>query len=316
MLEKQRLRKADVLSSLVLMFFGLWVLKEASTYPMKDSWGGVQNVWYVSPAIFPLFIGGAMLLVSLILLIQAIKADGLRDIIKTVFPTTAEYRAGVLRLVFILLVLGVFVYLHIPRIDFFLSVMLFLGVFITPFYLYRPDLLKKLTIFYLITNLVLLLLFALGVDRTLRGYARITNDTLQQLPGDHVPEEVVEELQPLTKKEFQNQEQLLNAIVNRLGSEDTATYRDQILKHATIRPGFLYSMDVLVFLINVGYLVYSWLLIGPDREQQRKLRTAIIVSIVVPLIICPVFRYSLLVPLPHEGGVIAMFHYVRFTLLR
>jgi hypothetical protein len=25
--------------------------------PMKDSWGGVQNVWFVSPALFPLFVG-------------------------------------------------------------------------------------------------------------------------------------------------------------------------------------------------------------------------------------------------------------------
>lgn len=316
MLDKSRLRKADVLTSLLVMLFGGWMLKEAATYPMKDSWGGVQNVWYVSPAIFPLFIGGALMVVALILLIQAIKAEGLHEIFTTIFPATADYRAGVLRLAFILLVLGVFVYLHIPRIDFFLSVMIFLGAFITPFYLYRPELLKKLALFYLVANVVVLLLFALGVDRTLRGYARITEDTLQQLPGEQVPEAVVDELQPVTKKEFRTQEQLFNAIVNRLGTKDTTTYRDQILKHATIKPGFLYSMDVLVFLVNVGYLVYSGLLIGPDRELRRKLRTVIIISIAVPLVICPVFRYSLLVPLPHEGGVIQLLHYVRFTLLR
>jgi hypothetical protein len=55
MLEKENLRKADVYSGAVISLFGLWIVLQAIKMPMKDSWGGVQNVWYVSPAIFPLF---------------------------------------------------------------------------------------------------------------------------------------------------------------------------------------------------------------------------------------------------------------------
>ena len=32
--------------------------------PMKDTWGGVQNVWFVSPALFPLFVGAMIMLLG------------------------------------------------------------------------------------------------------------------------------------------------------------------------------------------------------------------------------------------------------------
>ena len=54
MLEKENLRKADVYSGAIICLFGLWIILQALKMPMKDSWGGVQNVWYVSPGIFPL----------------------------------------------------------------------------------------------------------------------------------------------------------------------------------------------------------------------------------------------------------------------
>ena len=54
MLEKEKLRKADIFSGLAIFLFGLFMVLMASEMPMKDSWGGVQNVWYVSPALFPL----------------------------------------------------------------------------------------------------------------------------------------------------------------------------------------------------------------------------------------------------------------------
>jgi len=60
MLEKEQLRKADIFSGLAIFLFGLFIVLMASEMPMKDSWGGVQNVWYVSPALFPLFVAGAM----------------------------------------------------------------------------------------------------------------------------------------------------------------------------------------------------------------------------------------------------------------
>jgi hypothetical protein len=53
MMEKEKLRKADIFSGGIISLFGLWVISQALKMPMKDSWGGVQNVWFVSPALFP-----------------------------------------------------------------------------------------------------------------------------------------------------------------------------------------------------------------------------------------------------------------------
>jgi hypothetical protein len=57
MMEKEKLRKADIFSGSIICLVGLWIIGQALKMPMKDSWGGVQNVWFVSPAIFPLFVG-------------------------------------------------------------------------------------------------------------------------------------------------------------------------------------------------------------------------------------------------------------------
>ena len=64
MLKQENLRKADVYSGAAIFLFGLWVVLQALKMPMKDSWGGVQNVWYVSPAIFPLFVGCMIMLLG------------------------------------------------------------------------------------------------------------------------------------------------------------------------------------------------------------------------------------------------------------
>lgn len=60
-----------------------------------------------------------------------------------------------------------FVYLNIPRIDFFLSAVLFLAVFITSFYFDDAELLKKLFFFYLAGVIVLIIYFLVGLDEPL-----------------------------------------------------------------------------------------------------------------------------------------------------
>ena len=60
-----------------------------------------------------------------------------------------------------------FVYLNIPRIDFFLSAVLFLSVFITSFYFDDAELLKKLFFFYLAGVVVLIIYFLFGLNEML-----------------------------------------------------------------------------------------------------------------------------------------------------
>ena len=86
MLEKDTLRKADIFSGAFIFLFGLFVVYQALQMPMKDTYGGVQNVWYVSPAIFPLFIGAIIALLGLALTAIALKSVGLQQLGPVVPP--------------------------------------------------------------------------------------------------------------------------------------------------------------------------------------------------------------------------------------
>ena len=170
MMDKDKMRKADIYSGAAICLFGLWIILQALKMPMKDSWGGVQNVWYVSPAIFPLFVGSMIMLLGALLCRTALKMVGFKAFGETVrwllskallqflnsIPTLRFYTIVVLFLSF--------VYLTIPRIDFFLSASLFLIVFITSFYFDDAMLLKKLFFFYLAGIIVLILYFAFGLN--------------------------------------------------------------------------------------------------------------------------------------------------------
>jgi hypothetical protein len=173
MLEKEKLRKADIYSGAIIFVFGLWIVSQALKMPMKDSWGGVQNVWYVSPALFPLLVGGTIMVLGALLTRTALKRAGVKEFATTVrwllskallqflntIPNLRFYAIAVLFLSF--------VYLNIPRIDFFLSSFLFLVVFITSFYFDDAILLRKLFFFYLAGVIVLIVYFATGLHGAL-----------------------------------------------------------------------------------------------------------------------------------------------------
>jgi hypothetical protein len=154
MKDKCKLRKADFVTSVLLFALGLWICLKSLRMPMKDSFGGVQNVWYVSPALLPLLVGSALMLLSLVLFVNAVRTTGLTWIVKGIreklpgiFRKTA-ISEKTLRFIAILVLFITFVFLNIPRIDFFVSSMLFLLAFITMFYLSRHGLLIRLLIFY------------------------------------------------------------------------------------------------------------------------------------------------------------------------
>jgi hypothetical protein len=169
MMDKDKLRKTDIYSGAAIFLFGLWIILQAIKMPMKDSWGGVQNVWYVSPAIFPLFVGCMIMLLGGLLCRTALKMVGFKAFGQTVrwLLSKALWQflnsIPILRFYTIVVLFLSFVFLTIPRIDFFLSAFLFLTVFITSFYLDDAILLKKLFFFYLAGIIVLILYFALGL---------------------------------------------------------------------------------------------------------------------------------------------------------
>lgn len=205
MMEKDKLRKADIFSGGAIFLVGLWIISQSLKMPMKDSWGGVQNVWFVSPAIFPLFVGAMISLLGAMLVRTALKTvgrQGLVEVLRWLGSTellTFLKSAANARFFAMVLLLFSLVYLNIPRIDFFLCSVLFLIVFITMFYFDDGALLRKMLRFYLLGTLGFLCYFVFGFDDLMNplvpyfrdwltivfiaAYGRYTRGLVQQQPA-------------------------------------------------------------------------------------------------------------------------------------
>src|SRR4030042_6869335 len=178
-MEKTELRKKDFITSIILIAFGIFmVLYTITVIPMKDSWGGVMNVWFVSPGLFPLGVGFLIIAMGIVLCNRAIKDGGAKKFLEDLSRREKDTSGKTLRLLGILLVIVAYVYLYIPRIDYFLSTMLCLMVFISFFYFDRPDSLKKLFTFYLVGCLLFLGLFLMKADQHLNKSFLYTTDGL------------------------------------------------------------------------------------------------------------------------------------------
>lgn len=140
MIEKDKLRKADFFSGAIVLLVGLFIISQGLKMPMKDSWGGVQNVWFVSPALFPLFVGSMLGLLGLALMRIALKAigmEGLREVFGYLVSDellTFLKQEGTVRFYGIVINLLIFVFLMVPWVDFFLSAILFLLTFFFMYY--------------------------------------------------------------------------------------------------------------------------------------------------------------------------------------
>ena len=104
--------------------------------------------------------------------VETVRWFGSRDLIQFLFSDS------VIRFYAIIVLFLSLVYLTIPRIDFFLSAVLFLTVFITMFYFDDDLLLKKLLYFYLVGIGVLIVYFAAGLDTKLGRFLPFGADVL------------------------------------------------------------------------------------------------------------------------------------------
>lgn len=181
MMDKDNLRKADLFSGGIITLIGIFIVSQALQMPMKDSWGGVQNVWYVSPAIFPLFVGSMIALLGGMLMRTAFRTVGTRGLAQVLgFLYSSGGVAyikgeGAIRFYAIVILFFSFVFIMIPCIDFFPATILFLLAFISMFYLDHEGLLKKLLRLYISQMGVLVLCMVSGI------FERIT---VVAYPGD------------------------------------------------------------------------------------------------------------------------------------
>lgn len=181
MLEGKRLRCADFITSILLILFGIWMLFETVKMPMRDTFGGVTNVWYVSPALFPFFISVSVMVLGSVLLIRSVVDGGARYLFEKVTESAPGVTEENARFIVILLSLVSFVYLFIPRIDFFLSVVIFLVFFISAFYFDGAVLLRQLGIFYFAGCAFLLVLFATGAGEVMNRMFSYAMDVFSML---------------------------------------------------------------------------------------------------------------------------------------
>ncbi len=183
-MDKDKLRKADIFSGGIIFLAGLFIISQALKMPMKDSWGGVQNVWYVSPAIFPLFVGAMIAILGGLLVRTAIKETGLAAFKEIVsFIASNDFiqflKLGQnIRFYAIVSLLFSFIFLYIPRIDFFPTAIQFLMAFILMFYLDDKNLLIKLFGFHLAQHIIFILFLFTGLAQGLTAYAAYPGDIL------------------------------------------------------------------------------------------------------------------------------------------
>lgn len=254
MLSKEKLRKADVFTACLVILLGVWISLEALEMPMKESYGGVQNVWYVSPAIFPLIIGSMLTLLGILLLVIAVKSLGsgntlrlFKNTLSRVFSrhkltlSTARFLSIVGCFVF-------FIFMNVPRVDFIICSILFLFVFIQSFYPDEERYLIRISTLYFIGSLAFAAYFGYGIAESLQSSYRYINDIL-----------------------------------------------------------------TIVFILVM--VVYTFRLFKGEAELYRKFKIGLLVSFIVPLLVGPIFKYRLLIPLPYEGLTAEFMDYLVYDVI-
>ena len=249
MMDQKRLREADFITSIVLILFSIWELSQTFRMPMKATYAGVNNVWYVSPALLPLFIGGSLLGLGVVLGLHSIRTGGAAAVIDRFRRREAGSGAlsdGSLSLLLILLAFGSFVYLTIPRIDFYLAILNFLLFFIAIFYFDNAAFKKKFGIYYAGATALFVALIASGIFSAVQGL-------------------------------------------------------------------FAYGFDILFLIAFFAQLVFvrRW---SRRLGLEKQFTVTWMVTVAVPTVLVPLFRYFLLVQLPHEGGIIQLMNLLYYAI--
>ncbi|MGJ8681087.1 hypothetical protein [Paraglaciecola sp.] len=132
---QQTYRQYDFKFVVVLLVLLAYILKLTLSFPMSGSYGGVENQWYVSPALFPLILLSALFLCCISLLVSSVKQQGSQHFFSLShwFGNRAEQEVRDRWLIIGLLV--IYVYVLIPATDFYLATTVFLSSLTAIFYL-------------------------------------------------------------------------------------------------------------------------------------------------------------------------------------
>lgn len=247
-MDKIKLRSADFIASLLFIAFGIFVMVESTKMPLKASYGGVESHWYVSPALFPLFVGAMLILLGFVLMGVAIKSGGM----KALFTRKRDNKGivisvGAIRTLTVALAIGSFIYVFVPRVDFVISIFTFLFFLTTAFYPENELIRKRLTSIFLIESAVFMLLALTGLWDVIYGL-------------------------------------------------------------------YVYTFDILAIFTFAAMVITAFKTAKSEGVDKGKIRTTFWLSLIVPAFLCPVFRYPLRTPLPHEGLIIDYMNLVVFKI--
>ncbi|RDV29143.1 tripartite tricarboxylate transporter TctB family protein [Alteromonas aestuariivivens] len=146
----------DFKVALVLLAVAVALLVHTLGFPMSGSYGGVDNQWFVSPALFPLLVCGLLVICSGMLLYKATRKQGFRGF-GELRGWLGDWRNERIKdRWYVIGLLLVYVYVYIPSTDFYLASVVFLLSLTSRFYYPMVNGLSRSSTLHLVLALCLI----------------------------------------------------------------------------------------------------------------------------------------------------------------
>jgi len=170
MLPPESLRKADLVTSVILIAIGATIGITALGFPSGEALSGVRNDWYVSPALIPVFLGLALCIMGISLFLYALKTVDGKAFMSQIIARISGKETTTLspmswRFIGVTLVIILSVYLFLPRVDFILTSVIFVLTLMSMFHFKDDALVKKVLGLFLLLCLPVFLYFVTGLGK-------------------------------------------------------------------------------------------------------------------------------------------------------
>ncbi|HRY26061.1 MAG TPA: hypothetical protein P5558_16960 [Geminicoccaceae bacterium] len=159
-------RPSDLWTGLALLLIAAAMAGGALQFPLRGTYAGVKNAWYVSPALFPLIVATCLCLLAVTLIVTTVRSGVLAD-----RGSLASALAGQGDVVLIAGIIAAFVVGLVPRVDFVVAGFFFLLAFTLAFHVHEPRVAKLALGAFFATTLVLLVMAGLGLTPVVRTAA-------------------------------------------------------------------------------------------------------------------------------------------------
>lgn len=126
--------KQDCKTAVVLLFLAALLIIHTLSFPMSGSFAGVENQWYISPALFPFVVCGLLTMCSVILLYKAVLHNGTQQFFNLKGWIGNWQSDQIKDRWYVIWNLLSYVYVFIPSIDFYLASVFFLFSLTSRFY--------------------------------------------------------------------------------------------------------------------------------------------------------------------------------------